>query len=79
MIPKKKPTYQDLTKLMFTDGNPKTDKNKHIKDLDQYLIKRLNLAPAKISGFEQAYQLFVDVPFFEVIDQLLLQAFLVVI
>ena len=49
---KKQPTYKDLTKLMFTDGNPKTDKNKHIKDLDQYLIKRLNLAPAKISGFE---------------------------
>ena len=52
MIPKKQPTYQDLTKLMFTDGNPKTDKNKHIKDLDQYLIKRLNFAPAKISGYE---------------------------
>jgi len=49
---KKQPTYKDLTKLMFTDGNPKTDKNKHIKNLDQYLIKRLNLAPAKISGFE---------------------------
>ena len=46
-LKKTKPTYQDLTKLMFTDGNPKTDKNKHIKDLDQYLIKRLNLAPAK--------------------------------
>ena len=52
MIPKKQPTYHNLKKLMFTDGNPKTDKNKHIKDLDQYLIKRLNLAPAKISGFE---------------------------
>ena len=51
MIPKKQPTYHDLTKLMFTDGNPKTDKNKHIKDLDQYLIKRLNLAPSNISGF----------------------------
>ena len=52
MIPKKKHTYQELNNLMFTDGNPKTDKNKHIKNLDQYLIKRLNLAPAKISGFE---------------------------
>jgi hypothetical protein len=51
-LQKTKPTYHDLTKLMFTDGNPKTDKNKHIKDLDQYLIKRLNFAPAKISGYE---------------------------
>jgi len=51
-LQKTKPTYHDLKKLMFTDGNPKTDKNKHIKDLDQYLIKRLNFAPAKISGYE---------------------------
>ena len=27
-----KPTYKDLTKLMFTDGNPKTDK-KHQEEL----------------------------------------------
>jgi len=27
-IQKTKPTYHDLKKLMFTDGNPKTDKNK---------------------------------------------------
>ena len=46
-----KPTYEDLKKLMFTDGNPKTDKNKHIEGLENYLIKRLNLAPSTISGF----------------------------
>ena len=46
-----KPTYEDLKKLMFTDGNPKTDKNKHIEGLEDYLIKRLNLAPSTISGF----------------------------
>jgi hypothetical protein len=36
---------------MFTEGNPKTDKNKHIEGLEDYLIKRLNLAPSTISGF----------------------------
>jgi len=51
MIPKKQPTYQDLTKLMFTNGNPKTDKNLKIESLKKYWIKRLNLAPASISGF----------------------------
>jgi len=49
---KTKPTYKNLTKLMFTEGNPKTDKNKHIEGLEDYLIKRLGLAPANISGFE---------------------------
>ena len=49
---KTKPTYLDLTKLMFTSGNPKTDKNLKIESLKKYWIKRLNLAPAKISGFE---------------------------
>ena len=48
---KTKPTYKNLTKLMFTEGNPKTDKNKHIEGLEDYLIKRLNLAPSTISGF----------------------------
>jgi len=52
MIPKKQPTYHDLKKLMFTNGNIKTDKNKHIEGLEDYLIKRLNFAPAKISGYE---------------------------
>ena len=52
MIAKKQPTYHDLTKLMFTNGNIKTDKNKHIEGLEDYLIKRLNFAPAKISGYE---------------------------
>ena len=28
---KKQPTYKDLTKLMFTNGNPKTDKNLKIE------------------------------------------------
>jgi len=51
MIPKTQPTYQDLTKLMFTNGNPKTDKNLKIESLKKYWIKRLNLAPASISGF----------------------------
>ena len=51
MIQKKQPTYQDLTKLMFTNGNPKTDKNLKIESLKKYWIKRLNLAPASISGF----------------------------
>ena len=50
-IQKTKPTYKTLTKLMFTEGNPKTDKNKHIEGLEDYLIKRLNLAPSTISGF----------------------------
>ena len=51
-IQKTKPTYKDLTKLMFTNGNPKTDKNLKIESLKKYWIKRLNLAPAKISGYE---------------------------
>ena len=51
MLQKKQPTYQDLTKLMFTNGNPKTDKNLKIENLKKYWIKRLNLAPASISGF----------------------------
>jgi hypothetical protein len=51
MLQKKQPTYQDLTKLMFTNGNPKTDKNLKIESLKKYWIKRLNLAPASISGF----------------------------
>ena len=50
-IQKTKPTYLDLTKLMFTNGNPKTDKNLKIESLKKYWIKRLNLAPARISGF----------------------------
>ena len=50
-IQKTKPTYLDLTKLMFTNGNPKTDKNLKIESLKKYWIKRLNLAPASISGF----------------------------
>ena len=50
-IQKTKPTYKDLTKLMFTNGNPKTDKNLKIESLKKYWIKRLNLAPASISGF----------------------------
>jgi len=50
-IQKTKPTYKDLTKLMFTEGNPKIDKNKHIEGLEDFRIKRLNLAPANISGF----------------------------
>ena len=49
---KTKPTYKNLTKLMFTNGNPKTDKNLKIESLKKYWIKRLNLAPAKISGYE---------------------------
>jgi len=49
---KTQPTYHDLKKLMFTDGNPKTNKHKSIEGLNKYLIKRLNLSPAKISGFE---------------------------
>ena len=48
---KTKPTYLDLTKLMFTSGNQKTDKNLKIESLKKYWIKRLNLAPASISGF----------------------------
>ena len=52
ILQKTKPTYHDLTKLMFTNGNIKTDKNKHIEGLEDYLIKRLNFAPAKISGYE---------------------------
>jgi len=48
---KTQPTYQNLTKLMFTSGNPKTDKNLKIESLKKYWIKRLNLAPASISGF----------------------------
>jgi len=48
---KTKPTYHDLTKLMFTNGNPKTDKNLKIESLKKYWIKRLNLAPASVSGF----------------------------
>ena len=51
MLQKKQPTYKDLTKLMFTNGNPKTDKNLKIESLKKYWIKRLNLAPASISGF----------------------------
>ncbi len=50
-IQKTKPTYKTLTKLMFTNGNPKTDKNLKIESLKKYWIKRLNLAPASISGF----------------------------
>ena len=46
-----KPTYETLNKLMFTSGNPKTDKNLKIESLKKYWIKRLNLAPASISGF----------------------------
>jgi len=46
-----KPTYKTLNKLMFTSGNPKTDKNLKIESLKKYWIKRLNLAPASISGF----------------------------
>ena len=48
---KTKPTYLDLTKLMFTNGNPKLDKNLKDEDLKKYWIKRLNLAPSTISGF----------------------------
>ena len=48
---KTKPTYKDLTKLMFTNGNPKLDKNLKDEDLKKYWIKRLNLAPSTISGF----------------------------
>ena len=48
---KTKPTYLDLTKLMFTNGNPKTDKNLKIESLKKYWIKRLNIAPAKKSGY----------------------------
>ena len=50
-IQKTKPTYKDLTKIMFTSGNPKLDKNLKDEDLKKYWIKRLNLAPASISGF----------------------------
>ena len=50
-LQKTKPTYKTLTKLMFTNGNPKTDKNLKIESLKKYWIKRLNLAPASISGF----------------------------
>jgi len=50
-LQKTKPTYHDLTKLMFTNGNPKTDKNLKIESLKKYWIKRLNLAPSNISGF----------------------------
>ena len=32
-LQKTKPTYHDLTKLMFTNGNPKTDKNLKIEEL----------------------------------------------
>ena len=51
-IQKTKPTYKDLTKLMFTNGNPKTDKNLKIESLKKYWIKRLNLAPSNVSGYE---------------------------
>ena len=50
-LKKTKPNYKELTKLMFTNGNPKTDKNLKIESLKKYWIKRLNLAPASISGF----------------------------
>ena len=50
-LQKTKPTYKTLTKLMFTNGNTKTDKNLKIESLKKYWIKRLNLAPASISGF----------------------------
>jgi hypothetical protein len=43
MIAKTQPTYKDLTKLMFTNGNPKTDKNLKIESLTKYWIKRLTL------------------------------------
>ena len=43
--------YQVPSKLCFRTGNPKTDKNLKIEELKKYWILRLNLAPAKISGF----------------------------
>ena len=51
-IQKTKPTYKDLTKIMFTSGNPKLDKNLKDEDLKKYWIKRLNLAPSNVSGYE---------------------------
>ena len=43
--------YKEPAKLTFKTGNPKTDKNLKIEKLKKYWILRLNLAPAKLSGF----------------------------
>jgi hypothetical protein len=44
--------YDKPTKLCFSEGNPKTDKNKKIKGLEKYRILRLNLAPYNLSGYQ---------------------------
>ena len=43
--------YQKPNRLTFKEGNPKTDKNKKVKGLENYRILRLNLAPSDLSGF----------------------------
>ena len=44
-------SWKRPSKLCFREGNPKTDKNKKIKGLENYRILRLNLAPADLSGY----------------------------
>ena len=48
---KKMLSWKRPSKLCFREGNPKTDKNKKIKGLENYRILRLNLAPADLSGY----------------------------
>ena len=48
---KKMLSWKRPNKLCFREGNPKTDKNKKIKGLENYRILRLNLAPADLSGY----------------------------
>tara|TARA_B110000503_G_scaffold3668_1_gene4810 strand:- start:637 stop:1365 length:729 start_codon:yes stop_codon:yes gene_type:complete len=44
--------YDEPKRLTFTEGNPKTDKNLKLDEFKKYWILRLNLAPAKLSGFQ---------------------------
>lgn len=48
--------YDEPKRLTFTEGNPKTDKNLKLEEFKKYWILRLNLAPAKLSGFEVCSQ-----------------------
>ena len=44
--------YDVPSRLTFKEGNPKTDKNKNVKGLENFRILRLNLAPYNLSGFQ---------------------------
>ena len=52
MIGKDYLPFQIPTRLMFKSGNPKTDKNQSVEGLENIVVLHLNLAPEKLSGFQ---------------------------